>query len=239
VTDKDLSADTTLPSSQPDKPDVPLAPACLVVGLLMALFFSVMMVAAAWLLMGRQADTAMMAIERQLIPWVEQSNMAEPDRREVVAQLELLCRDIAGERYESRQVERLGTRLRDNPLFLWGLIQQLQERIEQSTLTEPERASAAPICDRMLEMAARGLLDMSQLDFVVQEVALRTSDQRRLVIREETPPESLRLFLRRASLVADQAGIPTEVESQSLADALRRVLQEAVDLDRKLAPLGQ
>lgn len=236
TTDKPADSSST---SDDGKPDVPLAPACLVIGLLMALFFSVMMVAGAWLLMGRQADTAMMAIQRQLIPWIEQSNMAEPDRRDVVAQLEILHRDIAGERYDSRQVERLGTRLRDNPLFLWGLIQQLQERIEQSTLTEQERLSATPVCNRLLEMAARGLLDMSQLDFVVQEVALRTSDQRRLVIRQETTPESLRLFLRRAGLVADQAGIAPEVESQSVADALRRVLAEAVDLDRKLAPLGQ
>lgn len=226
-------------ASGDDKPDVPLAPACLVIGLLVALFTSVMMVAGAWLLMGRQADTATMAIERQLIPWVQQSSMAEPDRQEVVAQLELLCRDIAGERYDSRQVERLGTRLRDNPLFLWGLIQQTQQRIAESTLTEQERLSATPVCDRLLEMAARGLLDMSQLDFVVQEVALRTSDQRRLVIRDEIPPESLRLFLRRAALVADQAGIAAEVESQSVGEALRRVLEEAVDLDRKLAPLGQ
>lgn len=219
------------PSTPTDvpKPEPSLAPACLVVCILALVAGSIFLLATAWMLMGRQSERAELAIQSQLIPWVENAPLADSDKEQVLARLDVLVRNIHDQAYDQRQLLRLHAVLSDSPLLQWGVIQSLLERTEQSTLTEAEKRSVRLECQRLLRMAAQGDLGMHQMEFIVQRIAAKDRKSGMLTYLPNAADADLREFLQRAKSTTDRAKIPAEPFEISVAEALSDLLQKAID----------
>ncbi len=188
------------------------------------------MIIASWTLMGHQGERAEQAIQSQLIPWIEGAPLADSDKEVILAKLDEIARNIRDDSYDQRQLLRLHAVLSDSPLLQWGVIQQLLQNIEKSTLTEAEKNAMKVESERLLRMAAQGELGMYQMEFIVQRIAVKDRKSGMLTNVPSPSDADLREYLQRAKATTDRAKISTEPFDVSVADALSDLLQKAIDV---------
>jgi hypothetical protein len=210
---------------------VPLGPACFMIFIIGALVTSVSLVLMAFMLTGSQSELARKALDERLIPWVEQSPLSVSDKSQILADLNGLVTDLKADRIQDRQLMRI-RQVVENPILQWGVIQQLESLIEQSTLEPLEKTSSEKELDRLLRCIAEGQLSMQQFEYILQPVALKDNRSALLTAQPNIEPKAIREFLTRTKQVNDSYKISDEPFVKSPAQVFHLMLDTALTLPK-------
>lgn len=228
-------------SNDPSKPKEPsLGPACLVVAILsLAVFFAVCAFGS-WIMFADQYQYAEPAIAEQLIPWVEQSSLAAPDKESILLQLEELLPKIRNKEMDSKQLYRLRNCLQDNPVLLWGVVQAVQAQAAKLSteagggaegLTPVELEALDRIEDRLLRAAAERKIGRNDLEITLQSCAVLSKNQTGLEVKPDLTPEQIREFMKRAEQLIKIHNIPNEPFEKSPGEAFEALIKSALELE--------
>ncbi len=120
-----LSEDTNNPSG-PDKENLAepsMGPACLVISMLTLAAFIAFCSISSFVMFSDSPALAERGITQALMPWVESSNLAPGDKREILSDLQDTVEKVRSRTLTSRQLTRLKSALEDNPVLLWGNVE--------------------------------------------------------------------------------------------------------------------
>jgi len=212
------------PNSEPS-----LGPACLVVTILSLAAFSAVCGIGSWFVFSNQPALAVKAIEKQLIPWVEGSQLAPNDKQSIVIQLNDLSERVESGTLDKTQLRRLRNCLQDNPVLLWGGIQSIESQAAASGLTETEVESLLRLNQRLLRLIAERKIGRRDLEFCLQEVSEVRSDRSHLLVRSNLQADQIRSFMRRAESLLSQGNIPNEPYEKTPAEAFEILVKAALD----------
>ena len=208
--------------------DVSLGPACLIVVIIGAVCLSVGMIGMAAMMTSSQGRRAAYSVREQVIPWVEQSSLSRTDRENIVEKLTKLSVAMEREELTSRQLSRLLLRMTDSPVLQWGVVEQLDQRAQTSSLSESEKEEFRSACDRWLRSASEGRLSLQDMEFAVQNVATKDQRSGRLTMRDDTNEERLREFHRRMTAIADKHSMTNEAFDKSVSQVFLTMIDEAL-----------
>lgn len=208
--------------------DVSLGPACLVIGIFFLVGVSIFFVYMSIMLMGNQGKAAARSVREQLIPWVEQSLLSQSDRQTIVSRLDEVAGQMEREELTSRQLTRLGIRLTESTILQWGAVEQLNLIAQRSELSAEEKAEFALTCDRWLNCASTGRLNMQDMEFGTQNVCTKEHPSGRLKPRDDIDETRLREFMSRISTMCDRFQIPKEEFPKSVSQVFLEVIESGL-----------
>lgn len=214
--------------SGPQK-DVPLGPACLVVFIFLLVGLSLIVAYMSFMLTGKQGVRAAYAVREQLIPWVDQSSLSNPDQSIIIERLMEMASQMERDELTSRQLTRLGLRLTDSTILQWGVVEEIN-RVAQASkgLSEQEKIDFANTCDRWLRAAGEGKLSMTEMEFAFQSAAKKEPRSGRLLLKEPLSDEELREFNRRVLAICDKYKISTEPYEKSVAQVFQLMVDDGL-----------
>lgn len=219
-------------SSQPDTPSTAgepsLGPACVTISILALGTFAILCAFGSWIMFSNQSEMAVNAIEIQLIPWVESSQLSLDDRQSIILQLKKLVGQLKADTFDNQQLRRLHSCLQDNPVLLWGGIQSMEQQASEAGLTETEVESLHRLNQRLLRSAAERKLGRRDLEFTLQEVAEVRSDRSHLLVRDGLNADQIRSYMTRADSLVSQYNIAHEPFEKTPAEAFELLVQAAL-----------
>ena len=208
--------------------DVSLGPACLIFVVIGAVCLSVGMIAMAAMISGNQGKQAAYSVREQIVPWVEQSSLSKTDRTNIVERLTDLSVAMERDELTTRQLSRLVLRMTDSPVLQWGVVEQLNQKAQASTMTDAEKGEFRVECDRWLRTASEGKLNIQDMEFAVQNVATKDQRSGRLTIRDDSNEERLREFQRRISAISDKYSMTSEAFDKSVSQVFLTLIDDAL-----------
>lgn len=206
-----------------------LGPACMVVSILSLAAFSALCGLGSWFVFSNQYPIAVKSIEKQLIPWVEGSQLTQDDKTSIVSQLESVIGKLEAQTIDKSQLVRLRNCLQDNPVLLWGGIQSIEKQAEGAGLTETEIESLKRLNQRLLRMSTERKLGRRDLEFTLQELSKVRSDRSTLEVRGDLTAEQIRSFMTRAESLVARAEIPNEPFEKTPSEAFAILLDAALN----------
>ncbi len=214
------------PTSEPS-----LGPACLVVSILGLAAFSAVCGIGSWFVFSNQPDLAIKSIDKQLIPWVESSQLAPNDKQSVVAQLEELVVQLESRAFDKNQLVRLRNCLQDNPVLLWGGVQSIENQAAGAGLTETELESLHRLNQRLLRIATERKIGRRDLEFTLQELADVRRDRSNLEVRADLTAAQIRSFMERAESLLTRSDVPNEPYEKTPAEAFALLVKAALETE--------
>ena len=208
--------------------DVSLGPACLIFVVIGAVCLSVGMIAMAALISRSQGKIAAYSVREQIVPWVEQSSLSKTDRTNIVERLTELSVAMEREELTKRQLSRLVLRMTDSPVLQWGVVEQLNQKAQASTMTDAEKSEFRLECDRCLRTASEGRLNIHDMEFAVQNVATKDQRSGRLTSRDDANEERLREFQRRIAAISDRYSMTSEAFDKSVSQVFLSLIDDAL-----------
>ena len=219
------------PESEPKpKSNEPsLGPACAFFFLLACAVFSLSLIFIAWWMSGSQHIKASSALKTQLIPWIEDSALSKPDRESITERLNELTADMDADRLSGRQLSRLNFRLSGQPLFQWGVVEEVQRQANgMADLSDAEKQALNVACDRLLRTVLDGKVAMEQMEFAAQEVAKKEPKSGRLIPQDGLSAAKIQEFLRRIIAVSDRAKTENDPLEKSVSQVFREMMDDAI-----------
>ena len=217
--------------------NVSLGPACGVILLLVALTGSVLFTLGAFLLRGKQPQHAIASIQRQLIPWIEESQLSDPDKNRITGRLNELLVAIERDEISSRQLQRLYHRLSENPVLQWAPLElAIAQANGSGEYTDAERAHLQSLSDRLLQAAGQGRISINELEFVLQPITLRNSKSGRLILKEPLLHNDVLTSVQRGEeLLKSRELQDIPVVDASVGQVFDRMIDEALNEDMALS----
>lgn len=178
-----------------------------------------------------QYPFAVKGIEQQLIPWVETSQLAEDDKRSIIAQLNALLPKLEERTITKKQLLRLHNCLQDNPILIWGAVESILAQAEQAGLTATEQETLVRVSQRLMRAATERKLGRNDLEFCIQDCAVVRKDGQSLEVLSPITAEQIREFMKRAEQLAGQYEIPNEPFDKTSSEAFAILVAAALDVD--------
>ncbi len=213
---------------QPQTKEPSLGPACLVVSILSLAVFSSVCAFGSWIVFSDQYPMAEQAITKQLIPWVETSQLAQSDKESILNQLHELV-PLVGERQISKeQLLRLRNCLQDNPVLLWGGLQSILAQAPETELTPTELETLQRIERRLMRMAAEHKLSRRDLEFTLQDISSVRQDGLSIEVNTGLTADQIRVFMKRAENLLNTNEIPNEDFEKTPAETFEILVEKAL-----------
>ena len=210
-----------------------LAPACLVIVILGLATFSAVCGIGSWLYFGDQYPIAVKAVNSQLIPWIESSQLADEDKSGIIAELNRVLPMVEERKIDNQQLTRLRNCLMDNPVLLWGCVDSIIELAPEAGLTEVEQEALQRVSQRLLRSAAERKLSRGDLEFTLQSCSKVRDDGQSVEVVGPLDVKQIREFMKRAEQRLDNLEIPNEPYEKSPTDAFKTLIEKALTLPGK------
>ncbi len=205
-----------------------LGPACLVVSILFLAAFAAVCGIGSWFVFSDQYPYAEKGITKQLIPWVQTSQLAEADKRSITSQLNDLIPLLRSREIDKRQLTRLHYCLQDNPVLLWGGVQSILLQAQASDLSETERSALERISQRLLWLATDRKLGRRDLEFTLQNCSEVRPDGASIEVKRDLTAEQIRDFVSRAEKLVQSFDVPNEPYEKTAAEAFAILIDKAL-----------
>lgn len=213
-----------------DHKEPSLGPACLVIVILGLALFCAFCGFGSWMMFNDQFPYAEKGIEQQLIPWVEQSQLATVDKESIVGQLQDLLPVLRERSITKEQLLRLRNCLQDNPILMWGGVQSILAQAETSDLTETERLTLERLSQRLMLLATERGLGRNDLEFTLQPCAVVRQDQLGLEVTSELTGDQIREFMKRAEQLVNQNEVPNMAFEKTPREAFKILIDASLDV---------
>lgn len=211
-------------------PEPSMAPALLVICILLLAAGCAFCAFAAFFSFSDQPALAEKGITRQLIPWVEQSNLKPDDKRQILDSLHDCVEQVRSRTLTSKQLSRLKNALEDNPVLLWGTVEEVLAQLDTSTLTDVEKEAAHRVVQRLLRSAAERKLSRNDLEYTLAECVRGRADGMGIETVNPLSPEQFREFIKRAEKMAESGKIPNEPYEKSIPEVFRGLIEQALSV---------
>lgn len=222
-----VSSDSqTQPSREPS-----LGPACLVVVILLLAVACIVCAFGSWFLFSDPSAMADKGITQQLLPWVEQSNLPAADKRSILNQLNEVVSLVRSRQLNSRQLNRLKNCLEDNPVLLWGSVNEVQMQATAAGLSEVEVEAAKRTAQRLLRMTRDRQLSRNDLEFILEKCVEQRGGGLGLAVRSPLTAQQIREFSTRGQQLADAAKVSLDAFEQSPAEVFESMLKAAMKVE--------
>lgn len=205
-----------------------MGPACLVISMLLLAALMAFCAISSFVMFSDSPALAEKAINQTLIPWVESSNLAPGDKREVISDLQDTVDKVKTRKLTSRQMARLKSVLEDNPVLLWGNVEGVLARGKEAGLSDLEIESAERIKQRLLRAAAMRKLGRNDLVYTLESCTHARPDNEGLEVNDQLTAENIRLFLSRAEKFVNGMDVPNEPFAKSVPVVFRELIDEAL-----------
>jgi hypothetical protein len=205
-----------------------LGPACLVVSILMLAVLSSVCAFGSWIVFSDQYPLAEKAIAKQLIPWVESSQLAADDKRSILAQLRELEPRVGNREITKQQLLRLRNCLQDNPVLLWGNVQSIVAQAPQTDLTPLELQALQRLERRLLRMASERKLTRSDLERAMDAFTEVRQDGLSVEVKQNLTAEQIRLFMKRVENLVDANKVPNTGFEKTPAETFALLVKESL-----------
>lgn len=220
--------DTNTPDNEEEHKEPSLGPACLVVAILGLAMICIVCGFGSFFMFRDQHKIARKAIDTQLIPWIETSQLSDGDQASITSQLETLVPTITKEKMNSRQLTRLRNCLQDNPVLLWGGIELIQAQAAEAGLSPTEEETLKRVSDRLLRAAAERKIGRNDVEFTIQQCSVVRPKAQSLDVVTPLTAEQIREFMKRAEDIVEAREIPNEPYDKSASQAFRILLEDAL-----------
>ncbi len=230
MNDSQESAATGKASAEAEKNtgEPSLGPACLVVSILFLAAFAAVCGIGSWFVFSDQYPYAAKGITKQLIPWVQTSQLAESDKRSITSQLNDLLPLLEEREIDRRQLLRLHNCLQDNPVLLWGGVQSILLQAQASQLSDTERTALERISQRLLWLATDRKLGRSNLEFTLQNCSEVREDGASIEVKRDLTAEQMRDFMTRAEQLVQRFEVPNEPYEKTPSEAFAILIDKAL-----------
>ncbi len=216
------------PANSPPK-EQSLGPACLVVSILGLAAFCAVCGIGSWFVFSDQYPYAEKGITKQLIPWVETSQLAESDKSSIIAQLNALVPKLQTREITKQQLTRLHYCLQDNPVLLWGGLQSILLQASKLELSATEQDAVKRIYERLLRMATDRMLSRRDLEYTIQHCSRVRSDGASIEVNNDLTVAQVREFMTRAEQLLVQNEVPNEAYDKTPAEAFAILIDKALN----------
>lgn len=206
-----------------------LGPACLVVTILCLAAGAAICGFGSWFVFNNQHKVAAESIKKQLIPWVEHSQLSPDDKNSIVNQLDGLVAQLETESFDKQQLSRLHSCMTDNPVFFWGEIQALERRA-QSELSDTESEAIRRLNQRLLLAVADRKIGRVDLEYVMQPVV---KPENLLEVIANPNKQQIQIYMQRADALLTRQQIPNEPYEKTPAEVLTILVRAALDLPKQ------
>ena len=207
-----------------------LGPACLVLSILGLASFSAFCAFGSWVVFANQYPIAVQAIQKQLVPWVETSQLATEDKRSIIEQLDAIVVLLNAQSIDKQQLSRLRNCLQDNPILLWGGIQSIEHQAGAAGLTDTELQSLRRLNQRMMRAVTERKIGRRDLEFTLQELSVVDRQGINLEVRSNLSADQVRSYMKRAENLVSRSQIPNEPFEKSPAEAFAILVEAALDI---------
>lgn len=225
----DTPGQTPEATAASNQKDVPLGPACMVVFIFFLVSLCVLVAYMSFMLTGKQGGRAAYAVREQLIPWVDQSTLSQPDQVAIIDELTSLASQMERDELTSRQLTRLGARLQDSTILQWGVVEEINRVAQRSSgLTDQEKSDFALACDRWLRSAGEGKLSMIEMEFALQSAATKEPRSGRLTLKDDVSDEQLREFYRRVLSICEKHKVPADPFDKSVSQVFKAMIEDGL-----------
>jgi hypothetical protein len=170
-------------------------------------------------------------IEKQLIPWVQQSQLAEPDKQRITSKLQALIPSLEARAIDNRQLSRLHFCLQDNPVLLWGSVQSILAQAPEAGLSPTELETLERVSQRLLRAGAERKLSRNELEYAIEQSAEVGQRGRGLEVVSPLSAEQIRDFMTRAEQLVNQYGIPNEPYDKTAGEAFGILIDNALTVE--------
>ena len=230
--DKTATSENSASDDAPPHKEPSMGPACLVVTIL-ALAGSVAVCGlGSWFVFRDQPALAMKAIQKQLIPWVEGSQLSPNDKQSIVEQLDGLVVEIELGKINKQQLSRLHNCLQDNPVILWGGIQSIENQAAAAGLTETEIESLKRTNQRLLRMATERKMGRTDLEYTIQQLSKVNKQGDTLEVNSDLTGEQIQIYMKRAETLLTRSKIANEPYEKTPAEAFGILLKAALEVPK-------
>lgn len=219
-----------MPSEAEAHKEPSLGPACLVVVILALAGAAAVCGIGSWFVFRDQPALAVKAIQKQLIPWVEGSQLAPADKESIVTQLDDLVGKIDSETITRQQLSRLHNCLQDNPVILWGGIQSIESQAASTGLNETEIEGLKRNNQRLLRMATERKMGRNDLEYTIQHLSVVRKEGDTLEVKTDLTAEQIREFVKRCETLLTRSKIPNEPYEKTPAEAFAILLDAALQV---------
>lgn len=208
-----------------------LGPACLVVSILGLAVFCAVCGIGSWFIFSDQYPYAEKGITKQLIPWVETSQLDEADKRSIVQQLNALIPLLQAREISKQQLTRLHYCLQDNPVLLWGGVQSILLQAPKLDLSETEQEAVQRISQRLLRMATDRDLSRRDLEYTLQNCSRVRADGASIEVNDDLTAAQVREFMTRAEQLLSQHDVPNEAYDKTPSQAFAILIANALNTE--------
>ena len=205
-----------------------LGPACLVVTILGLAVLSSVCAFGSWIVFSDQYPMAAKAIDKQLIPWVESSQLSAEDKEGIVTRLHNLSTIVDQRDIDKEQLLRLRNCLQDNPVLLWGGVQSVLAQAPGTDLNPTELEALSRIERRLLRAASERLLSRNDLEFSLQGLTKVREDGLSVEVRSDLTGDDIRRFMKSAESLLTANEIPNEGFDLTPAETFNSLVDQAL-----------
>jgi hypothetical protein len=199
--------------------------------------FALTITVATFLLFGKQDEMAVTALRTQLIPWIEGSQLSETDRSRIVERLTELSTQIERGEIDERQLARVRTRVTQNPVLQWAVIEQTIAHAEKSSeFTDAEREQLKSISDQLLQACSQYQINMEDLGFLLQNLSSQEPKSMRLVIKPDITHADVISFMQRSEKMLKDRKLELKEDERyrSVSQVFNQMIDQALDPNEKL-----
>lgn len=166
--------------------------------------------------------------EQALNEGINQSDLPPQERQEVKAEAKRAIDAFRDGQMTLEQLGKIVEGITQSPLLTLFVVTAIEKQyLDQSGLTDEEKADGRRSLQRFVRGAADKKIEQKGIDAVMAHIADRQPDGS-WQIRQKVSDKDLRAALKEAKAQADAAGIPEEPEEFDPSDELRKIIDESM-----------
>ncbi len=181
-----------------------------------------------WFLYSDQYPLAVQGIQKQLIPWIANSQLAQEDKDLMTVKLNSLVPTLQERAIDKVQLTRLHNCLQDNPVLLWGGVQSILAQAPEAGLSDTELQTVERVSGRLLRAAAERKLSRNDLEFAIQNCSKVGQQGQGLEVISPLSADQIREFMTRAEQLVEQNDIPNEPYDKTAGEAFGILVDSAL-----------
>jgi hypothetical protein len=181
-----------------------------------------------WWVASNAKRIAADAVRDALVQTVQDSEMSDEDKTEVIAQIDRVNDAYKEGRIDLEKVAQVMQNLGESPLFALAMVYGAEKQyVEPSGLTDQEKTDAR----RTLQRAARGVFEKKISQFEIDKAIDRISTpgpngQKQL--KERLTDDELKAFLKDLKTLADDANVPDEPFEVDIGEEFKKAVDKAL-----------
>jgi hypothetical protein len=166
---------------------------------------------------------------KMVLQMVNESDLPQQEKDEIEVQVNRVADAIRDGDMSLEQMGEIFEKLTQSPVMITIIVSTAHAKyINQSGLTEDEKAQAKTTVHRFVRGAMDGTIDEPSVEATLQHIGERQPNGG-WQLKDRVTDEELRAFLTAARMEADEANVPDEPEAFDPSDEVKQIIDEVMN----------